>query len=267
MPSPSPGMDPFIEGQVWRGFHDSLIIELQATLVPDLRPHYVALVGERVYVERAGEDAPGYIGPDVAVARDLPLREPAGEGGVAVLTAPVAVPLAMPERVEEIFLEIYLRASQDLVTVIEVLSPSNKRLGSDGRREYLAKRDAILQSSVHLLELDLLRGEERLPMARPLPPAEYYAILSRARRRPMGEVWPIRLRDRLPVVPVPLAGKDPDVLVDLQEVFTRVYDRAGYDYTLDYDREPQPPLSEADAAWAKALLASWRSGGTADQGT
>jgi hypothetical protein len=141
-----------------------------------------------------------------------------------------------------------------VVTIVEVLSPTNKRPGGDGRDAYLQKREEVLLSPAHLVELDLLRGGERLPALKPLPPGDYYAFVSRQRDRPMAAVYAWSLRSPLPAIPVPLAGDDRDVIPDLQSVFTDVYDRAGYDYTLDYERAVEPTLSEDDATWARERL-------------
>ena len=159
----------------------------------------------------------------------------------------------MPERRRELFLELRLRDGGRLVTVIEVLSPTNKRPGADGYREYRAKRDAVLLSDAHLVEIDLLRGGERLPMVDPLPAADYYAIVSHAARRPECSVWFWGLRDPLPRVRIPLLDPDPKVEIDLLRVFTSAYDRAGYAYSLRYDLEVAPPLDAADAQWAREL--------------
>jgi hypothetical protein len=255
MPSTFPGMDPYLEGQVWEEFHASLMVAIRDSLVPSVRPRYIVRLEERMYVERVPEGGLRMIRPDVAVIHESTAARPGrGEGGVAVLTAPIAVPLPMPEEVREVYVEIRLRESAGLVTVVEALSPDNKRSGGRGRRKYLVKRDAMLLSSAHLVEIDLLRGGERLPMARPLPPADYYVIVSREPRRPVADVWPFTLRQPLPTIPIPLADGDPDVPLNLQDIFTAVYDRAGYDYSLDYRRDPEPPLSEEDMAWAGALL-------------
>jgi hypothetical protein len=141
-----------------------------------------------------------------------------------------------------------------VVTVIEVLSLDNKRSGSDGRHEYLRKREAILAGDVHLIEFDLLRGGARLPTVEELPPAAYYALVSRADRRPHVEVYPWALCHRLPSIPVPLAGSDADVQLDLHAIFTTVYDRAGYAYAVDYRRPVTPPLPAADMAWVQSIL-------------
>lgn len=256
MPSPFPGMDPFIEGQKWPDFHVRLVYELAAALTPSLRPQYTASIEERVYLEHTVDEPPLTRRPDVAILRE-PRREPAVTrpgGAIAIIEAPVRVPLPLREELRERFIEVRLRDSGQLVTVIEVLSPSNKRRGSDGRREYLEKRETVLKSDVHLLEIDLLRGGQRLPMGTELPSGDYFAILSRADRRPIADVWPIELRSALPVVPVPLAGNDPDVALDLQACFELAYERAGYDYALRYQAALEPPLGREETDWVRGRL-------------
>lgn len=126
------------------------------------------------------------------------------------------------------------------MTAIEILSPTNKR--GDGRAEYLAKRRRILLSTAHLLELDLLRQGQRVPMQQPLPDAPYFVLLSRAERRPLMDIWPIRLDEALPTVPVPLLAGDADLLLDLQATFTATYDLIGYDLMVSYSKPPDVPL-------------------------
>lgn len=250
MPSPFPGMDPFVEGQLWADFHGRFVPALGDALVPVLRPRYVALIEERVYVEHSLDESLRSVRPDISVVRASGRPSPSGSG---VLPSPsVAVALAMPETLRERFLTVRLRESREVVAVVELLSPSNKRPGSDGRREYLSKRDAILQSGVHLVEVDLLRGGDRVPMAGRLPDASYYVIVSRASRRPIADVWPVQLAHPLPVIPIPLAEGDPDAVLDLQTVFQEVYDRAGYDYAINYRAEVEPALSSDEAEWVRS---------------
>jgi len=140
-----------------------------------------------------------------------------------------------------------------LVTVIEILSPVNKR--GEGWRDYVDRRTELLQTRTHLLEIDLLRQGTRIPLVGQLPPASYYVYLSRTQRRPRTQVWPVQLRDRLPAVPVPLLSPDPDVPLDLQAAVTACFDLVGYERLLDYAAPPPPPpLSESDAAWAAEVL-------------
>jgi hypothetical protein len=143
-------------------------------------------------------------------------------------------------------------AERRLVTAIEILSPTNKR--DRGRPEYLNCRDHFLRGLAHLLEIDLLRAGRRVPMSNPLPPTPYFVLLSRFEKRPMSEVWPVALQDPLPTVPVPLLPGDADVSLELQQLFSTVYDVSGYDLLINYTRPPKGPLSAADGAWIEELL-------------
>lgn len=260
MPSPFPGMDPYIEGGGWEDFYVTLMTVLREALVPQIRPRFVVRVEERVYVEHlpAKEDMT-HIRPDVTILESMERAEShAATTATATAVAPVMVALPQPERVREVFLTIRERESLDVLTVIEVLSPGNKRANSDGRREYLQKREAVLQSDTHLIELDLLRGGERLPTLTPLPRGDYYAFVRRRQRRFQAAVYAWTLRQPLPPIPVPLDETVPDAVLDLQAIFTTVYDRAGYDYALNYRRPVVPPLSPADQTWAPQLVAAPR---------
>lgn len=259
MPSPFPGLDPFIEGQTWADFHHALIEVIREALLLQTRPRYVVRVEERVYVEHEPNGGAGLVRPDVTVLersrREGPPESPETTR-TAVAVTPVILHLPTPERVREAFLTIRARETLEVVTVIEVLSPGHKRPGSDGRREYLRKREDVLLSNTHLVELDLLRGGERLPTLEPLPPGDYYAFVCRRQRRFQAEVYAWSLRQLLPPIPVPLAGTDPDGVLDMQALCTTVYDRAGYDYSLNYRRALEPPLSDVDEAWAQHVLAA-----------
>jgi hypothetical protein len=137
------------------------------------------------------------------------------------------------------------------VTVIELLSPSNKQAGED-REQYLTKRREILRSAAHLVEIDLLRGWTPPPMM-DRPVCDYSVVVSRAERRPLAGFWAIGLRDRLPVIPIPLRSADGDARVDLQEALHSAYDGAGYAHSI-YEGMPEPALSATDLAWAERLL-------------
>jgi hypothetical protein len=155
MPSPFPGMDPFIEGQKWTDFHTEFLSDLRAALAPLIAPAYTAHVEEREYVEHSNGGGPAWVRPDVTVADDP--RRTSGSGGVATLEAPARARIPLPERRREPFLELRFRDGAQGVSVIELLSPTNKRPGADGYREYRTKRDAVLLSEAHLVEIDLLR--------------------------------------------------------------------------------------------------------------
>jgi len=243
MPGPFPGMDPFIEGQRWSTFHSYLTPTIGEALTPRIRPAYLVTVEERVYLEHSpGEETPHPIRPDATILKRAGIRPvTSSSGNVAVAEAPVQIVLPIPESVTERYLTVRDRKSMEGVTVIDVLSPGNKRMGSDGRREYLQKRDTVLLSQVHLVEVDLLRGGERLPGGR-LPPTDYCVVVSRTPKRPVADPYPWRLRNPLPSIKVPLKTIDDDILLDLQTVYTTAYERAGFDYSLDYSASPVPPL-------------------------
>jgi hypothetical protein len=263
MPSPFPGMDPYLEAPAgWQEFHSRFINTISDFLVPQLRPRYAVHIERYVYLTALDAEVTR-LRPDISVAQPL-LEAPRTEGAVATLTeidTAILVPLPDIEEVRHYFLEIRELTTQRVVTVIEMLSPFNKRIG-DGRTEYLKRRNAILNSDAHLIELDLLREGERVPMGKPLPPADYYAIVSRSYRRPMAEVYAWTIRQKMPTIPVPLLWGEPDVPLDLQGVLTTVYDRAGYDYRLPYERDPEPPLRAEDAAWGREIIAKWRKSST-----
>src|SRR5262249_55366636 len=143
----------------------------------------------------------------------------------------------------------------EIVTVIETLSPANKRGSSDGREQYLAKRQEILQSRTNLVEFDLLRGGKRLPVVG-MPAGDYFAIVSRGHRRPRVDVFPWSLRQALPTIPIPLKKDEPAVALVLQQSLATVYDRARYQLSLRYNAKLSVPLSEPDAQWMRELPTS-----------
>ncbi len=166
------------------------------------------------------------------------------------MTAPARVTVPPPvELLRMSYMEIRDADSEDLVTVIELLSPSNK-VGDD-HRAYIGKWQRFMESRVHFVEIDLLRGGQPTPWGH-RPPSDYSVTVSRWEARPTADRWPIRLRERLPVIPIPLRDGDPEPTLDLQSLLHKVYDAAGYQYRV-YRRPPQPLLSPPDDAWAADL--------------
>jgi hypothetical protein len=157
----------------------------------------------------------------------------------------------MPQEIPHVVFEIFTVDKKELVTSIELLFPSNKR--GKGYRDYLEKRYAILESRVHLVEIDLLRRGQRVPMESTLPDAPYYVFLSHAAKRPILDVWPIQLNSTLPSIPIPLLDDDTASL-DFQAAFNAVYDSVGYDEVIDYSQPPDVPLQGETAVIAQALL-------------
>jgi hypothetical protein len=256
MPSPFPGMDPWLEAPaLWPDLHTHLISIIAGHLNPQLRPRYVCRVELRVYAippEDPGQQS--LTVPDVAVVR--PRRAPKKAVMTRALepSPPTAVLLVGDEvELREARLEIRSLVDDRVVCALELLSPTNKTSGSRGRDEYLAKRATCLRSDAHLLEIDLLRAGLRVPTVDRLPRADYMAHLSRVELRPRGEVWAWSVRDPAPVIPVPLLGEETAAL-DLGWALRTAYDRASYDLSVDYSRPPVPPLSAADARWAAKLI-------------
>ena len=259
MPSPFPGMDPFIEGYEWEDFHAEFITSLRAALVPSLRPDYLVRAEKRVYVEHSDDDDARRIRPDLTIVRPTTRsstsRRRTAAGSAAVLE-PVECTFLGPVDVSEKYLVIRRLGSSEVVTVIELLSPGNKRHGSEGQAEYLSKKDEVLQSRTNLVEIDLLRGGDRFPTVEPLPPGDCYAFVRRAPRRVRADVYAWSLDRPLPTIAIPLSPGDREASLDLQAAFDSAYDRAGYDYSLEYDRPLEPPVNKATAKWIREVLKS-----------
>lgn len=262
MPSPFPGMDPFLEHpSIFPDFHDGFIAACREFLQPHMPSPYYAALGRRAWVEISDR----YIGPDVSVLHeDRPLRVAEGSMAVsdAVLTEPVVIHVPHDERVET-FIEIFAGRGADrrLVTVIEVLSPSNKTAGEQGRDLYLRKQGELLQSKTHLLEIDLLRAGQhttsvpRSRMARKVAHLDYHVCLHRFDNVEDFFVYPFCLPQQLPTVAVPLLPGDGDVKLDLQAVFNKTYNAGPYSREIDYLRDViEPALAAENGAFADECL-------------
>jgi hypothetical protein len=250
-------MDPYLESPViWPDVHHGLISECQAALNPRLRPRYVCRVELRVYLSDGDDPGREALVPDLRVE-----RHPRRKGGrrtrktAPAVTEPVLVPTLMDEKIEEAFLKILHVETENLVTLIEVLSPTNKIRGSRGRASFMSKRQEIMNTEIHWVEIDLLRAGVPSRTDPPLRPRSDYRILvSRSDERTRTSYWPVGVREALPVISIPLRGKDPEIPLDLGAVFRTVYDRAAYDMSVDYRKLPHPPLEGEDARWARELL-------------
>jgi len=260
MPSPFPGMDPWLEhSALWPDVHRNLISVCQELLVPVVAPKYYVRGEERVYIAAGGR----YVEPDVFVAvrerSSAPPYVSSPEPGPALSSRPqpILFPLTSLEgESRDRYLEIRERDTHQVVTVIEILSPANKARGTPRYQQFVKKRAEVLNSESHWIEIDLLRAGTRWEAAP--TGSDYCVALSRVQRRaaepPMGEAWLFDITDPLPVIPVPLRAPDPDVALNLQDALNAVYDRAGYSTSVDYSLPAEPPLAETAAAWADALL-------------
>jgi hypothetical protein len=257
MPSPFPGMDPFLELEEWSDFHGAMIFAFRGQLAPQLRPRYIVRAETRVYLERPFEQAKEFQ-PDLRIVKSSKGVKRATEGSrsSSAVLEPELFDIPVPEEYREHYLVIRDRHQREVITVIEVLSPANKRPGSAGFRKYYAKRDELLTQPVHLMEIDLLRGGRRPATVQPLAAStDYCTFTHRLELRPKAQVVQWTIRDPLPAVPVPLAKGDADVQLDLQAAFRVAYEGGEYDVTIDYAARLKPPLRKSDAAWLRQLLA------------
>jgi hypothetical protein len=254
MPSPFPGMNPFLEqDDAWHDFHEKIIPAIAERLVIQVRPNYIVKIDDHVYVHELPPEPRRYLGrADVFVARSGE-DEGSEQTAVGLLVAPTEVRLPVHDVEHLSYLEIRDRRSRELVSVVEVLSPSNKQPGSN-RDQYLAKRQELLDSRANLVEIDLLRGGRAMPLDdRPECDYAYSVLVSRVDARPKAGFWPVGLRDKLPMIPIPLRNTDRDARLDLQEVLNHVYDASGYEDYI-YSGLPDPPLEGEDLAWAEGLV-------------
>lgn len=257
MPTPFPGRDPYLEDRgYWPDFHLRFISYCFDALADRLPEGYEARIDESVSLVEEPDELARVIKPDVAIERDGLSSRP-NAGTIATLD-PVVVPLLILDPHRQGYIKILHGPDRSLVAVVEVLSPTNK-IG-EGRGEYLAKRNALLNQPVHLVELDLLRRDRRLPARACLPEGDFYAMVSRAERRPDCEVYAWGIRDALPTIPVPLRLPDGDIALNLAEVFSIVYERGRYSRSVKYRNALAMPLRESDQAWAAERLLEKTSG-------
>ena len=221
MPSPFPGMDPYLEDEaLWPVFHRQLVQCLYQILLPGLVDRYRARIGQRHYVTEQ-----------------------------ALFTS------VLREDHEEEYIEIRQRGDTRLVTLIDVVSPGNKT-SAQGRDAYLTKRREGKTVGASLVELDLvLQGTPTLDYARDgLPDWDYAVTVTRSTQPERYEIYTATLQKRLPRFRLPLAADDRDTVLDLQSAFTRCYDQGGYASQIDFKADPPVPLDDADRRWLHELL-------------
>ncbi len=259
MPSPFPGMDPYLEDPgLWPDVHNEIIGVARALLTRAVGPNYYVRIEERVYVSTGDDPARTLRIPDIRIGeRPRPIAGQAlpSSASAAQVAEPETYITVSDEEIHESRLEIVDRVDRGVVTVLEVVSPTNKIAGSAGRQSYEEKRTDVLHSPSHWVEIDLLRGGRSLLPEVQLP-YDYIVHVSRVDHRPRGSVWRIFMQHRLPSITIPLKHGDADAVLDLQQVLEAGYDRAAYDRSIDYRAEPEVALTSEQAAWSDALLKS-----------
>lgn len=243
MPSLFPGMNSYLEQPIfWSEFHSRLIVAIADALTPSLLPRYYVGVETRTYLD--GTDEELLIGiPDVIVlsATEQPqFKTPTANTAVVTQIRPQPVVLPMPAEVKQRYLEIREAGSDVMITVIEVLSPTNKRKGA-GRNAYEKKRQQILTSASHLVEIDLLRADEPMAMQGVTTPTAYRILVSRSEKRPRANLYGFTLQEMIPEFPLPLKEIVEGVMVDLQAVVQGIYDRGDYSIRMNYQQPVPPP--------------------------
>jgi hypothetical protein len=248
-------MDPYLEGELWTSFHHELAVAIKYQLSPKLEPRYVAMTARYMLLDSGQEEVEirENIYPDVGIAKASSLPMPHAEtASMPTLVEPLIMATPMPRLVPQYRIVIRDVKERKLVTILEFLSPANKR--GKGRRQYLRKRNRILRSTTHLVEIDLQRKGQRAPLSTKYPEGSYFVLVSRANKRPRADVYPIALAHSLPSVPIPLLRKDADVRLDLQAAVTSVYDLGRFKYLIDYRGVPDSALSAQENSWVDGLL-------------
>jgi hypothetical protein len=246
-------MNPWLENPLlWHSVHNRLIVALADDLAPRLRPRYFVANEIHTYVIQPPDTPPAPRYPDIMVIQ---------RGNPALTTAPtvepspyLTVPVPQAELIDEGYLEVRLIPSGEVVTVIELLSHTNKQRG-EMRDEYLKKRKQLLKADVSFVEIDLLRAGPPMPYTERAQDA-HYRLFIRHRDHPyQARLYPFNMRQPIPTFPLPLLPDDEEPIVDLQTLLNGVYERAGYDLVIHYNQPPEPPLRDDDAAWAAQELA------------
>ena len=256
-----PGMDPCLESPaLWPEVHSRLIVAIADTLNPKILPKYRASIEQRVY-DLDLEDSLLVGIPDVTVAQhkgtsQMPIQsttsEPKAIAVVEKTSDPLSVMIPMPIEVKERYLEIKSVQTGEVVTVVEILSPANKRPGK-GRNAYLDKRLNVLGSMSHLVEIDLLRNHQPMPLSKGHVQSNYRMLVSRCEQRPRAELYAFNLNDKIPQFQLPLKAEDTEPTVDLKALIDDIYSKAGYEVLIDYALSPVPPLTAQEIEWFEAL--------------
>jgi hypothetical protein len=231
VPSPFPGMDPYLEHpDLWPDVYHRLITAIADAVGPQLRPKYRVAIEKRTYLAEA-EDLSFVGSPDAVVLRERPTADYLLTDTSASDMQPLTVVVPTPEVVREGYLEVREINTAEVITVLELLSPSNKRIG-EGRRVYEDKRRQVLSSLTHLVEIDLLRAGKPMPIMNDESQTAYRILISRGQQRPLAQLYTFDLQKTIPKFRLPLQPEDAEPEIDLQGLLAGVYERAGYDLTL-----------------------------------
>jgi hypothetical protein len=254
MPSPFPGLDPYLEAH-WRDVHTALMIYARDAIQDQLPGDLFARVEEGVEID--SDAAIRTVSPDVQVVESRTGWSNAGPATALAVAEPMVLPVEEP--ITERHIEICDRSSGGrVVTAIEFLSPTNKIPG-EGREQYKQKQREYLGGGVNLVEVDLIRtGQHTISLPQRAIPKDrrtgLYACIRRSENLGLAHVYDIALNRPLPSVAIPLRPTDQDIGLDLQLLMTQAYDRGRYAATIDYTQDADPALPPNAAQWAEQLL-------------
>jgi hypothetical protein len=255
MPSPFPGMDPYLESPVyWQDFHSTFIGALREQIADVLPGQYFAKIEEELVLLEPGEDD-RYARSDVLVGREGRSTKTSSTGGAAVAEIEPATlhNITNYDPETHVYIEIRRLPTREVVTVVEVLSPTNKQ--GEGRGVYLDRRGQLLRREINVVDLDLLRAGKRIVLKEQLPPGHYYALVSRVDRKPECQVYSRTIRQALPTIAIPLKSPDSDVRVNIGEAFRVAYQRGRYAQMVNYN-EPAPAagLNGDEMEWVSQVV-------------
>lgn len=252
MPSPFPGMDPYLEGYLWPDVHNSLAYLIKVQLISRLADPYVVHLNTYTVEDTSPEEDVGIMYPDVEVFRKADVaKEPVGAYEPPVTPETLVLPTIKNIEARIPVVEIKDRKSNQLITAIEILSPVNKR--KPGLLPYREKRERLHYAGVHLVEIDLIRRGER-PLEHPYLPQSHYLICLLRAGIGTTQVWAVDVKDPLPVIPIPLKQPDKDSLLDLGKAFKDVYEQGAFERSVNYSEAPPPPaFTEEELEWMKGL--------------
>ena len=257
MTNPFPGMNPWLEHpSLWGDVHFRLISAIARSLGPRVRPRYYVSVGTQTYIAPPFTQPSAVRYPDIAVVR-TPISsagpQPSIHACVARVVEPITVQVPIPDFIEETYLEVYDAETGQVITVIEVLSPTNKRPGI-GRQKYERKRLEILSTPTNLVEVDLLRAWEPMPFTGDAPHSHYRILVRRGEKGSDADLYPFNLQDPIPEFPLPLQVGDAEPLINLNTLLDDVYVEGNYEMRVNYHHVPKPPLTEGETEWARGII-------------
>jgi hypothetical protein len=259
MLSPFPGMDPYLEDPgIWPDFHTTFYVEMKRGLNRILPSGYMAKIDRYIWIHEPSAQERIRLGkPDTYVAKS-PDSFARQQSHAATIEAPATVVLPAVREEGNRYLKILDAKNHRVVTVIEILSPANKSAGTD-REAYVMKRNEYFATGVNVVEIDLLRSGQRMPWGeKPPPRGDYYILVCRASEFPQAGIWSLSVREELPTIPVPLDRGIAEPQLSLKECFNNAFEDSRHETEIDYSQPPIPALEEADADWARVLLAGRR---------